>query len=54
MRGLNHQVALDLDGPPDRFTGNQEPPAYGVVLVSEDQVTVHMHDYTSGKGGFEI
>ena len=54
MRGLNHQVALVLDGPVDEFTGNAEPPAYGVVLVSGDQVTVHMHDYTSGEAGFDL
>lgn len=45
MRGLNHQVALDLDAPADQIKGNFEPPAYGVVLLTEDQVTVHMHDF---------
>lgn len=45
MRGLNHQVALELNGPDDRIAANFEPPAYGVVLVSADQVTVHLHDF---------
>ncbi|NNE81682.1 MAG: phosphodiesterase [Silicimonas sp.] len=48
MRGLNHQVALELGGPEDKVTGSKEPPAYGVVLVGQDQVTVHLHDYTQG------
>ena len=45
MRGLNHQVVLEMDGPADRIAGNFEPPAYGVVTLSEDQVTVHLHDF---------
>jgi len=48
MRGLNHQVALDLNGAPDRIVGNFEPPAYGVVLIGQDQITVHLHDFTDG------
>lgn len=52
MRGLNHQVALDLGGTPDRIAGNFEPPAYGVVLLSEDQVTVHLHDFTDASRQF--
>ncbi|WP_240705162.1 phosphodiesterase [Pacificoceanicola onchidii] len=45
MRGLNHQVGLNLTGPADRMLGNFEPPAYGVALITDDQVTVHLHDY---------
>lgn len=53
MRGLNHQVALDLSPmPPERIAGNFEPPAYGVVLVKADQVTVHLHDYTDDSERF--
>lgn len=48
MRGLNHQVALDLNGSEHDVMGSAEPPAYGVVLIGDDQVTVHMHDYTNG------
>ncbi|MDE0522177.1 MAG: phosphodiesterase [Boseongicola sp.] len=47
MRGTSHQVALDLDGATDRVLGTREPPAYGIVLLSDEQVTVHMHDYTN-------
>src|SRR6185437_13578035 len=44
MRGLNHQVPFDLESL-DRVPTSHEPPAYAVVLVSPDQVTVHFHDY---------
>lgn len=45
MRGLNHQVALELNGAGARIAANFEPPAYGVVLLSDDQITVHLHDF---------
>jgi len=54
MRGLNHQVALDLDAPAGRIKGNFEPPAYGVVLLSKDQVTIHMHDFTDNTPAFPL
>lgn len=54
MRGLNHQVALDLDAPAHMIKGNFEPPAYGVVLLTEDQVTVHMHDFTNSNESFHL
>ena len=47
MRGTNHQVALGLGGAKDPALGTREPPAYGIVLLSDEQVTVHMHDYTN-------
>ena len=28
-----------------RIMGSHEPPAYGVVLLEQDQMIVHMHDY---------
>lgn len=52
MRGLNHEVALELDGQPDRIAANFEPPAYGVVLLTHQQVTVHLHDFTDGSPRF--
>ncbi|MCI3204276.1 MULTISPECIES: phosphodiesterase [Pandoraea] len=44
MRGLNHQVPFDMH---TVFPVRQshEPPAYAVVLLAQDQVTVHFHDY---------
>ncbi|MBW4706778.1 phosphodiesterase [Roseobacter sp. YSTF-M11] len=54
MRGLNHQVALDLDAPADRISGTFEPPANGVVLLGDDQVTVHLHDFTDRSERFDL
>lgn len=44
MRGLNHQVPFDLHtiSPVPK---SHEPPAYAVVFLQPDQVTVHFHDY---------
>lgn len=44
MRGLNHQVPFDLHtiAPVPK---SHEPPAYAVVLLESEQVTVHFHDY---------
>jgi len=44
LRGTNHQVALRLDDTP-KIGGSHEPPQYGVVLLGEDTVTVHVHDF---------
>ena len=52
MRGLNHQVALELNGAANRIAANFEPPAYGVVMLSDDQVTVHLHDFNDGSAQF--
>lgn len=44
MRGLNHQVPFDLHtiSPVPK---SHEQPAYAVVFLEADQVTVHFHDY---------
>jgi hypothetical protein len=44
MRGLNHQVPLDLTSTGD-VPHSHEPPAYAIVFIGDDQVTVHFHDY---------
>lgn len=54
MRGLNHQVALDLGGATDRIRGSFEPPAYGVVLIDGDGVVVHLHDFTDRSATFTL
>jgi len=54
MRGLNHQVALDLNAPADQIMGNFEPPAYGVVLLQNDHVTVHLHDFMNISDSFQL
>ena len=52
MRGLSHQLSLDLDGSPDRIARNLETPAYGVVLLSEDQTNGHLHDFIDASNQF--
>jgi len=44
LRGTNHQVWFDLrtDVP---HLASHEPPAYGIVLASREQIVVHTHDY---------
>lgn len=44
QRGLNHQVPFDLDivKPVPK---SHEPPAYAVVLLSDDSVVTHFHDF---------
>lgn len=54
MRGLNHQVALDLSGDPGRIHGNAEPPAYGVALVDDTSVVVHLHDFSDDSAAFRL
>ncbi len=54
MRGLNHQVALDLTGDPQLIKGDLANPAYGVVLVDPDQVTVHLHDFADTSPKFNL
>jgi Icc protein len=44
MRGLNHQVPFDLHTVTP-VPKSHEPPAYAVVFVDPEQVTVHFHDY---------
>lgn len=44
LRGLNHQVPFEF-GRVDVVPKSHEPPAYAVVFLEPDQVTVHSHDY---------
>lgn len=54
MPGLNHQVMLDLNAGAEVVHGNLQPPAYGVVLVSEDQLLVHQHAYLDSSPSFTL
>ncbi len=45
MRGTNHQVWLELTGRTDTIRTGPEQPAYGVVLIDDERVIVHMHEY---------
>lgn len=48
MRSTNHQVWLELTGRTDTIRTGPEQPAYGVVLVDDDRVIVHTHEYMNG------
>ena len=54
MRGLNHQLALQLEAPENSLLGSFEPAAYGVVLADEDQVVIHMHEFMDRSPRFEL
>lgn len=54
MRGLNQQLALDLNAPEDSFTGSFEQPAYGVVLADTQQVVVHLHAFMDRSPKFDL
>ncbi|MGJ7546210.1 phosphodiesterase [Variovorax sp. LT1R16] len=44
LRGTNHQVALHVQESED-IPGSFEPPQYGVVLIDEESVIVHLHEF---------
>ena len=50
---MNHQVTLDFSstGP---ILGSFEPPAYGVVLIEQDRVIVHSHDFLDASPKFSL
>ena len=54
MRGLNHQLALDLQAPEKSFPGSFEPAAYAVALADNDQVVIHMHEFMDRSPRFEL
>lgn len=54
MRGLNHQVALELDADNSKIAGNLEAPAYGVALLGADSVMVHLHDFMDRSPAFSL
>ena len=54
IRGLNHQLALDLRAPQTSVPGNFEPPVYGVVLADRDQIVAHLHEFMDRSPQFEL
>src|SRR5262245_62560638 len=51
LRGTNHQVCFELSPKAAHLTCH-EPPAYAVVLISEDTVVIHTHDYLDASPRF--
>jgi len=54
MRGLNHQVALDLNPETTNVPGDLAQPAYGVVLLSKDLVVEHMCEFADTSPRFSL
>jgi len=54
IRGTNHQVALDLAGDESMIMGAHEEPQYGVVVLSPDQVLIHVEDYLDCDGRYPL
>lgn len=44
LRGTNHQVWFELDANAPHLASH-EPPAYGVVLIDDQNLVVHSHDF---------
>lgn len=54
MRGLNHQLGLFLRPENGVVPGNLAEPAYGVVLVQDRNVIVHMHEFALRAPAFDL
>ena len=52
LRSMNHQVWFDMKS--ETLWGSFEPPAYCVVLVDDDRVVVHTHDYLDPSRKFNV
>lgn len=53
LRGMNHQVALDLTRL-DVIPGCDEEPQYCVVLLEDDRTVVHYHDFMHKNEKFDL
>lgn len=53
LRATNHQVWLDF-GATEDIPGSHEPPAYAVVIIDEDRVVIHNHDYLDSSRKFSL
>jgi Icc protein len=53
LRAMNHQCALDFSALGD-IEGSFEPPAYSVVLIDDDTVIVHTHDFLDPSPRFSL
>ncbi|MDG2481645.1 MAG: phosphodiesterase [Alphaproteobacteria bacterium] len=53
LRATAHQVALHFDVR-ESLPGSHEPPAYAIVLVRDDAVIVHSHDFLDASPRFDM
>jgi 3',5'-cyclic AMP phosphodiesterase CpdA len=52
LRSTNHNVALVLQDPSLNIVGKNENPQYGVLLLREGQVLLHLEDYLDSSEGY--
>jgi len=52
IRGTNHQVSFDMSFEGGHIPFSYEEPAYAVVLIDQDTVVVHSHDYLYSGGTY--
>ena len=53
LPGTNHQVGLTLGGSPEML-GTHERPAYGIVLIEDDCVNIHLRDFIDASPRFPL
>jgi len=53
LPGTNHQVGLYL-GPEPTMLGSHEPPAYGVCLIDDETVAIHMRYFLDESARFDL
>ncbi|MGB0382110.1 MAG: phosphodiesterase [Alphaproteobacteria bacterium] len=54
VRGLNHQVHLNLEADDSAILGDLASPTYGVVLLRPDSLVMHLHDFTDSSPRFPL
>jgi len=52
IRGTNHQVSFDMSFEGAHIPFSYEEPAYAVVLIDQDTIIVHSHDYLYNRGTY--
>ena len=50
IRGMNHQVWFDTTS--EELRGSFEPPAYAVVLINDESLIIHNHDFMDSSQKF--
>ncbi|TQV79363.1 phosphodiesterase [Denitrobaculum tricleocarpae] len=53
LRAMNHQCWFDLEAE-SAIAGSFEPPAYAVVLIGDDSVVIHTHDFLDKSRKFSL
>lgn len=54
LRGLNHQVALNLEDHGADIPGSHEAPAYAIALVGRNSIVIHSCDFADTSPRFPL